>query len=85
LKAELDVASLKTLFSKEVALSALIVAGSFAAPIAGLTALGTQVGGIGVIPLLKAATEYRAARREALQKHKMAWLFLAQQRRLSIR
>lgn len=85
LKGELGAASLKTLLSKEVAMTALIVAGSLVTPIAGLTALGAQVGGIGIIPLLKAAADYRAARREALQKHKMSWLFLAKQRRLSVR
>ena len=84
LKAELRVANLKTLFSKEVALTALIVAGSVAAPIAGFTALAAQVGGIGIIPLAKAAVDYRASRREALQKHKMSWLFLAKQGRLPV-
>jgi hypothetical protein len=85
LKAQLGTASLKALFSKEVVLTTLIIAGSFVAPIAGLTALAAQVGGIGIIPLAKAGVDYRAARREALQKHKMSWLFLAKQPRLSVR
>jgi hypothetical protein len=78
LKAELGLASTKALFSKEVALSALI-------PIAGLTALGTEIGGVGIIPLLKAAVDLRAARREALRKHTMSWLFLGTQKRISLK
>jgi len=82
LKRELGLASMKTLLSKEVALSVLILAGSLLSPVAGLTSLGSQVGGVGIIPLMKAAVEYRAAKREALKKHTMSWLFLAKQGRL---
>jgi hypothetical protein len=85
LKAELGVASSKTLFSKEVAVSALILAGSLISPIAGLTLLAGQVGGVGVIPLMKAAIEYRAARRDVLRKHTMSWLFIGKQGRLTMR
>jgi hypothetical protein len=85
LKTELGLANLKTLLSKEVALSALILAGSLMTPVAGLTALATQVGGIGIIPLLKAAVDLRAARRDTLKKHSMSWLFLANQGRLTLR
>jgi hypothetical protein len=85
LKKELDVVSVKTLFSREVALSTLILAGTLLSPIAGLTALATNVGGIGVIPLMKAAVDYRTSRREVLQKHAMSWLFLTTQGRLTIR
>lgn len=85
LKAELGLAGKKALFSKEVALSALILAGSLASPIAGLTTLGTTVGGIGVIPLMKTAVEYRGARREALRRHTMSWLFLGTRGRLTAR
>ena len=77
LKSELNVANLKTLFSKEVAVSAIISAGCLVSPIAGLTALSSQVGAIGVIPLLKAAVDYRGARRAALQKHISSWIYLA--------
>jgi hypothetical protein len=77
LKAELNVTSLKTLFSKEVAVSAIICAGCLVSPIAGLTALSSQVGAVGVIPLLKAAVDYRASRRAALQKHVSSWLYMA--------
>jgi hypothetical protein len=83
LKAELKVASWKTLFSKEVALSAAIVAGCLVAPVAGLTALATHLGGIGVIPLVKGEIEYREARRKALRQHPMSWLYLHRQKLLT--
>lgn len=85
LKAELNAASLKALFSKEVAVSALITAGALAAPIAGLTALASQVGLVGVIPLLKSAVELRGARRTALKRHTSSWLYLAGRRGVQIR
>lgn len=85
LKSELGVASLKTLFSKEVAVSALITAGSLLAPIPGLTALSSQFGLLGVIPLLKSATELRGARRSTLQRHTSSWLYLATKPRLQVR
>ena len=85
LKAELNVASLKALFSKEVALSALITAGSLVAPVAGLTALASKVGLVGVIPLVKAAVDLRGARRIALQRHVTSWLYLSGQGRLQMR
>ena len=85
LKEELGLASKKALLSKEVVLSALILAGSFAAPIAGLTTLASTVGGIGVIPLMRAAVKYRGARREALKRHTMSWVFLATRGRLTVR
>lgn len=85
LKSELGVASLKTLFSKEVAVSALITAGTLIAPIPGLTALSTQFGLLGVIPLLKSATELRGARRTALLKHTSSWLYMATKPRLQVR
>lgn len=85
LKTELGLATARALFSKEIALSALALAGSLTAPIVGLTALATTVGGIGVIPLMKTAVEYRGARREALKRHTMSWLFLATRSRLTMR
>jgi hypothetical protein len=63
----------------------LILAGSLISPIAGLTALATEIGGVGVIPLLTAAIDLRAARREALRKHTMSWLFLGTQKKISLR
>lgn len=77
LKKELQLTSLKTLFSKEVGVSVLLVGGSLVSPVAGLTGLATNIGGLGVIPLLKAEVEHRAARREILRKHTMSWLYLA--------
>ena len=85
LKAELGIASLKTLFSKEVAMSTLITAGCLAAPIAGLTTLSTEVGLLGVFPLLKSAAELRGARRTALLKHTSSWLYLAAAPRIQLR
>jgi hypothetical protein len=84
LKSELGLASLKTLFSKEVALSTLITAGTLVTPIAGLTNLSTQLGLVGIIPLLKSATELRGARRSALLKHTSSWLYLASRPRLQV-
>jgi len=77
LKAELKLTSLKTLFSKEVAVSAILSAGAMVSPIAGLTGLGTEVGLVGVVPLLKAAVEFKGARRAALLRHTSSWLYLA--------
>jgi len=85
LKAELNTTSLKALFSKEVAVSALITAGSLVAPISGLTALASKIGLVGVIPLLKAVVDLRGARRTALQRHVSSWLYLAGQGKLQIR
>jgi hypothetical protein len=85
LKTELGIANSKALFSKEVALSIIILAGSLVSPIAGLTTLATTVGGVGIIPLMKAAVDYRAARRDALRKHAMSWLYVAKQRRMTLR
>lgn len=85
LKAELGLASIKTLFSKDVAVSALITAGSLVAPIPGLTALSSQFGLLGIIPLLKSATELRGARRTALLRHTSSWLYLATKPRLQVR
>lgn len=77
LKAELKLSSLKTLFSKEVAVSAVLSAGTLVSPIAGLTGLATQVGLVGVVPLIKAAIELKGARRTALLKHTSSFLYLA--------
>lgn len=79
LKAELKFASWKTLFSTEVAVSAAIMAGCLIAPIAGLTALASHLGGIGVIPLVKSEIKYREARRNAFQQHPISWLYLHNQ------
>jgi len=85
LRVELGIAGNKALFSKEVGLSILLLAGSLASPIAGLTTLATTVGATGIIPLLKTRVDYRSARRDALKKHAMSWLFLAKQPRITLR
>jgi hypothetical protein len=77
LKGELRLASIKTLFSKEVAMSAFLGAGAMISPISGLTELASKVGFLGVLPLVKAAVELRGARRAALSKHTNSWLYLA--------
>lgn len=85
LKSELGLTSLKTLFSKEVAISTVIAAGTFVTPIPGLTDLAQGVGLAGIIPLAKAAIELRGARRAALLKHKTSWLYLASKPRITLR
>ncbi|MBN8751341.1 MAG: hypothetical protein J0I65_28120 [Variovorax sp.] len=85
LKSELNVASLKTLFSKEVAISTVVTAGTLITPIPGLTTLSTQIGLVGIIPLIKSAIELRGTRRTALLKHTSSWLYLATQPRLQLR
>lgn len=85
LKHELGMASMNALLSKEVAISAVITAGFLISPAAGLTALSTQLGGIGIIPLLGTAVKYRGARRAALRRHTSSWLFLGGQGRLTVR
>lgn len=82
LKAELKQASWNTLFSKEVAASAAIMAGCLAFPVVGLTALATHLSGIGIIPLVGGQVKYRAARRKALRAHPISWLYLTKQKAL---
>ena len=78
LKAELRLASLKTLFSKEVAISVLLGAGALLSPISGLAALAAQVGGsVGTIPLVKAAVDYKGSKRKVLQENSLSWLYLS--------
>jgi hypothetical protein len=84
LKAELKTLSWKTLFSKEVAASALIVAGCLVAPVAGFTALATNVSGIGIIPLVKNEMQYREKRRKTLRNHPMSWLYLQKKKLVTL-
>lgn len=84
LKKELRLTSLKTLFSKEVCMSVLLVGGCLASPVAGLTELASKIGGLGVIPLFKAEIDFRAARREVMKRHTMSWLYLATQGPVSL-
>ena len=85
LKRELNLASIKSLFSKEMALAAVAFAGAFAEPIAGLTTLATTLKGIGVAPLIKTGSEYRAARRKALRESAMSWLYMTKQKPIAFR
>jgi len=80
LKSELRLASVKALFSREVALSTVLTAGCLVAPIAGLTELATKIGWVGVVPLIKAGAEIRGARRETQLKHSSSWLYLTTRR-----
>ncbi len=84
LKKELQLTSLKTLFSKEVGVSVLLVGGCLISPVAGLTELASKVSGLGVIPLLKAHLEYRTARREVMNRHTMSWVYLATKGQFSL-
>ncbi len=84
LKAELKTLSWKTLFSKEVAASALIAAGCLIAPVAGFTALATNVSGIGIIPLIKNEVEHREKRRKTLRNHPMSWLYLQKKKLVTL-
>jgi hypothetical protein len=83
LKTELRIATASALLSKEMALSVLIGAGSMFFPVAGMTGLATTVGGVGIIPLLKTAVDFRGERRRILAQHQMSWLLLGKKRRLT--
>ena len=85
LKRELGLASVKALFSKEVGMSAVALAGSLVAPVFGLTTLSTSIGLAGVIPLVKAAVDLRGVRREAVRKHASSWLYFANAPKVQVR
>jgi hypothetical protein len=80
MKIELRANAKSTLFSKEVGISALIAGGSFAIPLAGFASAGIG----GVIPLVKAASDYGGKRREILQKHVMSWLYTTTRGRITL-
>jgi hypothetical protein len=84
LKSELGEISKKTLFSKEVGISAVIVAGALTSSVAGLTTLGTKLGVTGIIPLLGAISSLRGARRVAFQRHISSWIYLAKKGKLQV-
>jgi hypothetical protein len=85
LRTELGIAAKKTLLSKELVMSVLILAGSVVSPFLGLSALATEVGGVaGVIPLMKAAVDYRGKRRDILRKHMMSWLYVSKRKAISL-
>ncbi len=85
LKHELNLASMQALFSKEMALTALVVGGALVQPISDLTSLATALQGIGIIPLVKTLLKHREKRRKSLLKHNISWLYLTQERALSRR
>ncbi|QDT95854.1 hypothetical protein [Gimesia aquarii] len=84
LKKELNLSSVKALFSKEMVLTTIAVAGTFIEPISGLTTLATTLQGIGVAPLIKTGAEYRAARSKVLRGSSMSWLYTGEQRPLTL-
>ncbi len=79
LKTELGMANTNALLSKEVVLTIVILAGCFINPFEALTSVGTEVGGVAIVPLLKGWINYRGSRKAALQKHPMSLLYLANQ------
>jgi hypothetical protein len=85
LKRELGMATAKALFSKEVGISAIALAGSLVSPVFGITTLSTTIGSAGVIPLIGAAVGLRGARREAVKKHASSWLYFANAPRVQLR
>jgi hypothetical protein len=66
LKDELKEEGKRVMFSKEIGVAAIAIAGAFVEPQAGLLAAGA---------LYKAKVEYRVARNRTLDKHAMSWLY----------
>jgi hypothetical protein len=85
LKKELGVASLESLFSKEMAVTLLALAGSLVSPIAGITTLAATLKGVGVVPLVATTIKHKKERRKALLAHNMSWLYYANQPRIAVR
>lgn len=83
LRSELGLATAKALWSKEFVVSAIALAGALAEPISSLTALGSGIGALGVIPLMAAKAGYRAARKQALEKHFSSWVYVAKPTKLA--
>jgi hypothetical protein len=84
LKKELRLASLEPLFSKEMAVCVLAVAGALAFPHIGIPGLAVTLKGVGVIPLIATALRHKKERRNALLTHSMSWLYYADQPRLAL-
>lgn len=85
LKRELSIASVEPLFSKEMLLTALVLGGSLLEPLSGFTKLAATLKGIGIIPLIKTRFKHKRERRKALLQHKISWLYLTQEKSLSLR
>ena len=79
LKSELGVAKTDTLFSKDVVVPAVFVAGLAIAPALAATGLA-QIGWAGVIPLANAIRTYRNKEKDILRKHQMSWLYMINKR-----
>ena len=84
LKKELGMASLESLFSKEMAVTVLALAGALVSPIAGLTTLAATLKGVGVVPLVATTIKHKKERRKALLAHNMSWLYYANQPRIAL-
>lgn len=85
LKKELGLVSFESLFSKEMALTVLALAGALIAPIAGVTTLAATLKGIGTVPLVATAIKHKKERRKALLAHNMSWLYCAKLGRIAVR
>jgi hypothetical protein len=85
LKKELGMASLESLFSKEMAVTVLALAGALVSPIAGLTTLAATLKGVGVVPLVATTIKYKKERRKVLLAHNMSWLYYANQPRTAVK
>jgi hypothetical protein len=85
LKKELAIASQESLFSREMAITILAVAGTLLNPISGITNLATTIKGVGIIPLVATAIKHKKERRKVLLEHNMSWLYSAKQGRIALR
>jgi hypothetical protein len=85
LKKELGMASLESIFSKEMAVTVLALAGALVSPIAGLTTLAVTLKWIGVVPLVATALKHKKERRKTLLAHNMSWLYYANQPRIAVK
>jgi len=85
LKHELGLASLEPLFSKEIMLTVIALAGTLVDPISGITNLAATLQGVGIIPLVKTRLKHKKERRKALADHKMSWLYVTKEKPITLR
>lgn len=85
LKHELGLANKEALFSKEMAVSLLFMAGSLVKLTSELTHFSTDLKVMGIIPLIRTRIKLKEARRKAFLNNKISWLYLADQKFISIR
>jgi len=76
LKKELGLAAQEAIFSKEIGVCALAVAGAVLAP-ASIPAVAVGLKTLGVGALLQTRAKYAKARGKALSEHAMSWLYTA--------